>query len=112
MAPLAELIGPNGEAFISKSFYGDVKVEQRMVETTITPNTMDGYNTILSVDPSQEQTLRLTSDENGSVFDGQYRTRGPIFDNKIQIHPASSVTIESGLERKLIQPLKIPSRVR
>lgn len=75
MAPIAELIGPNGDALVTKVFTGDVKVQHQDGAFTIETNTFEGALAIRSVDPEENGKLRITSDKNGVVFDGKFYTK-------------------------------------
>ncbi len=88
MAPLAELIGPNKEALLSKSFFGDVKIERNEGVAQIHTNTLDGFLAVVSLDPTESQEVHFTSDKNGNVYDGRY--------------PTSSAVIESGAPREVV----------
>lgn len=95
MAPIAELLGPGGKVLFYSIFNGDVKVEQTEEEATITLNTKDGFDKISSLDPKQSNGLRLISDDNGIVFEGNYATR-----------PDSPITIPAGIKRHLVPPVQ------
>jgi len=88
MAPLAELIGPNKEVLLSKSFFGDIKIERQEEVAQIHTNTLDGFLAVVSLDPSESHEIHLTSDKGGNVYEGRY--------------PTSSTVIESGAPREVV----------